>query len=434
MANDPLSPFVGALEGDVRDALLALCGVERDAVTAFALAGREGTPPGWLASITLSLDGASLVVDVADAKTPREAWFRTAHFAWAYRAAQHGDPFAMAPCARWLHALRARVEAADRAPIASPTVRAVLAAVEAYRPFARLRDGAFRLILGTPPGATGLLWLGAACDQDCAFCWQDRRAPSPPPERFARWLDEMLALGLRAVIVSGGEPTLRDDTLDLVRRARAAGASVVLETNGLRLADASYRRALREAGVGELSVSFHAADAATSEALTRAPGTHARTVEGIEGSLRDGMAVGLHCVVERANVDGLGAYADFVVRRFAGVRRVGFSLPTRYADVERYRRGLAPLDRVRPSLTGALRTLRAAGIEANWEGMGGFPPCAVEGEAVTGAWGASGDRVYGRACDGCPAKGACPGVPVEYLDACGEGALRPIARERMGGR
>lgn len=431
MANDPLSPFVGALEGDVRDALLALCGVEHAAVTGFALAGRGGPTPGWLASITLALDGASLVLDVADAKTPREAWFRTAHFAWAYRAAQHGDPFAIAPCARWLHALRARVEGADRALIATSAVRAVLDAVTAYQPFARLRDASFRLRMEGPSGPTGILWLGATCDQDCAFCWQDRRAPSPPPERFAQWLDELLASGVRAVILSGGEPTLREDTLDLARRARAAGAAVVLESNGLRLVDGVYRQALREAGVGELSVSFHAADATTSEALTRAPDTHARTVEGIEACLREGMAVGLHCVVERANVDGLGDYADFVVRRFAGVRRVGFSLPTRYADVERYRRGLAPLDRVRPALTRAIRVLRAAGIEANWEGMGGFPPCAVEGEAVTGAWGASGDRVYARACDGCPAKGACPGVPVEYLEACGEGALRPIARERM---
>ena len=126
MANDPLSPFVGALEGDVRDALLALCGVEHAAVTGFALAGRGGPTPGWLASITLALDGASLVLDVADAKTPREAWFRTAHFAWAYRAAQHGDPFAIAPCARWLHALRARVEGADRALIATSAVLSLI--------------------------------------------------------------------------------------------------------------------------------------------------------------------------------------------------------------------------------------------------------------------------------------------------------------------
>jgi len=151
--------------------------------------------------------------------------------------------------------------------------------------------------------------------------------------------------------------------------------------------------------------------------------------------------VGIHCVVERSNVAALSAHAAFVVERFvtpyrdvAGaprLRRVVYSLPTRYAEEERYRRGLAPLDLVRPGLSAALRTLRGAGVEGRMLGMGGFPLCAAEDaraerpkQDVSAA--ERGERVYGRACGDCAVRPGCGGVPTAYFEACGEGGLRPV--------
>lgn len=431
----PLSPFVGALATAVREALVALLALDSSQAGAFSLDARLSPTAGWTAALTVTLPSGDLVVDVADAATPREAWFRTAHFAWAYRSTSAGDPFAHPFAAQWLKDLCERVSRLDRAPLAPPAVRAMLDAVARYLPFARVRDESYRLLMPNPEGPAGILWLGFQCDQDCVVCWQDRAGPSPPPEYFSRWLDEMLAASARSVILSGGEPTLHPTLLDLAGRAHAAGAHTVIETNGLRLTDDGFRRALLAAGVGELSVSLHAADATTSEAITRAPGTHARTVAGVEACLRDGLPVGIHCVVERANAPGLAAHASFVVERFArpprGLRRVSYSLPTRYADQERYRRGLAPLGAVRPGLTAALRTLRGAGVEARFLGMGGFPLCAVEDPraecpAEPLSAGERGDRVYGRPCEGCAVRPWCGGVPAAYLEACGEGDLRPV--------
>lgn len=429
----PLSPFVGALATAVRDALIAALAVDPARVTAFALDARAAPSPGWNAALTVELPTGSLTLDMGDAGTPREAWFRTAHLACAYRATHGGDPFADPATVRWLNDLRERVSRLDRAPLAPPAVRAILDAASAYLPFARVRDESFRILMPGPSGLTAILWLGFHCDQNCVICWQDRDGASPPPARFSAWLDEMLAAEARSVILSGGEPTLHPSLLDFVRRARERGAYTIVETNGLRLADDDFRRALREAGVHEITVSLHAPDADTAEAITRAPGTHARTVAGIEACLRDGMAVGLHCVVERLNAPSLAAHAAFVVERFAGLRRVCYSLPTRYADGERYRRGIAPIDMVRPSLTRALRTLREAGIEARFLGMGGFPLCAVEdpraerpSQDLTAD--ERGDRIYGRPCEGCAVRPGCQGVPAVYFEACGEGGLRPVSR------
>lgn len=442
MATAPLSPFVGALASTVRDALVALLGLDPRHVGAFDLTATRDPQPRWNALLTLNLPSRPLVLDVADTTRAPQAWFRSAHLAWSYRAAAAGDdPFADPATARWLKALRERATRVDPGPLATPGVRAVLDAAARYMPFAGHGDESYRLVIPGEGGPTGILWLGFHCNQDCVVCWQPRVSTAPPTEVFLRWLDEMLAVPVRGVIVSGGEPTLHPALTELVRRARAGGAGTILETNAIRLADDALRGALIAAGLSEVSASLHAPDAATSEAITRAPGTHAQTVAGIEACLRDGLPVGIHCVVERANARGLAAHAAFVVERLAApyrdaagaplLRRVVYSLPTRYADEERYRRGLAPVDLVRPGLTAALRTLRAAGVEARIVGMGGFPLCAVEdprGERPRQDVSAAerGDRVYGRACGDCAVRPGCGGVPPAYLEACGDDGLRPV--------
>lgn len=432
----PLSPFVGALAAAVREALAGMLDLAPDQLGSFSLCARPGPAPGWSAELTVALPSCGVVLDVADAGSPRDAWFRTAHLAWAYRSTAGSDPFAHPAAARWLLDLRERVSRADRTPLAPPGVRAVLDAVARYLPFAAQGDDAYRLLMPGPDGPGAILWLGFRCNQDCVICWQDRAAPAPPAEFFSRWLDEMLAAGARGVILSGGEPTEHPSLLALVRRARAGGAHVILETNAIRLADDGLRRALIAAGLDEVSASLHAPDAETSEAITRAPGTHAQTVAGIEACLRDGLPVGIHCVVERRNAPSLAAHAAFVLERFAAphptlLRRVSYSLPTRYADEERYRRGLAPIEAVRPGLTAALRALRGAGVEARVLGMGGFPLCAVDDPRaerptrdVTEA--ERGDRVYGRPCAECAVRPGCGGVPAAYVEACGDGGLRPV--------
>ncbi|MFO0629325.1 MAG: hypothetical protein U0325_27360 [Polyangiales bacterium] len=65
-----LSRFVGDLVDDVRDALLALAGVERTA--GFALQRHEG---GAVAQLTVALPDGELTLEAFDAALRRDAWF-----------------------------------------------------------------------------------------------------------------------------------------------------------------------------------------------------------------------------------------------------------------------------------------------------------------------------------------------------------------------
>lgn len=427
MTRAGFTPWVDAYVSDARRAMGALIGVEESAVTAFALERAEGS--GWLARITVALPDGPVTLEAFDRAMTRQAWFRGERLGWGYHSPAGDDPFQRPATALWLRALRDRALAGDKPAVMTPALREALDAVSRYLPLAPGRDEDFRLLMPAPDGAVGALWLGVRCDQDCDVCWQNRRAAEPPAALFATWLDEMLAARPASIILSGGEPTLREDLPALVRRAKSQGAHVVLETHGMHLADDALRAVLRAARLDQLVVSLHSADAGVSDAVTRTPGGHARTLAGIEACLRDGLAVGIHAVVDARTAEGLAAHAALVLGRLRGVLRVSYSLPTRYFDGGRYGAAMAPLDLVRPNLIAAVQALRAGGVEARVLGMSGFPLCATEEPAPRRdvSDGERGGRVLGAACEGCSARTRCVGVPTDYLAVFGERGLRPRA-------
>ena len=202
-----------------------------------------------------------------------------------------------------------RLRDAERA---GALIDALQAALAAWRPFAGMEDRDFR----NGSDTEAIVRVGFRCNQDCGFCRQGRDWPGAPRSVLERWIDEMAAGGVRQLMISGGEPTIYPELLDLVRRARAAGLRPWLQTNAIRMAKPGFAQDSVDAGVEGLSVSYHAGDSALSDLLTRAPGTHVRTEAGIRASLRAGMRVGLNCVVGRRNLPHLPATAERIVAEF----------------------------------------------------------------------------------------------------------------------
>ena len=60
-------------------------------------------------------------------------------------------------------------------------------------------------------------------------------------------IDDLAAFGCPALLFSGGEPLMREDVVELIRRAGRAGMRTVLSTNGTLIAD---KLADELAGVG----------------------------------------------------------------------------------------------------------------------------------------------------------------------------------------
>ncbi|HEX4574165.1 MAG TPA: radical SAM protein [Gemmatimonadales bacterium] len=102
--------------------------------------------------------------------------------------------------------------------------------------------------------------LTRRCNLECAHCYISAGPAESAREELRtsecrRVLDEILALNpAPLVILSGGEPLLRDDLEQLAAHAAQAGATVVVGTNGTLLTEARIA-ALQAAGVRGVAVS-----------------------------------------------------------------------------------------------------------------------------------------------------------------------------------
>jgi pyruvate-formate lyase-activating enzyme len=305
---------------------------------------------------------------------------------------------------------------------------------------AAIEDRFYRHIEHAHTGATGLLRAGFRCNQDCHFCWQGRDWPSAPDELVFRWLDELAAHGVRRLTICGGEPTIWRPLPELIERAhRKYGMRVHMNTNAIRMRQDGFAARIAEAGLDTMLVSLHSHDPEISDRMTRAPGTHARTVLGIQAALDAGIAVVVNCAVERDNVETLADHARFVVRelvdgRARRVDMVNYSQPGRYHDEVEYLERIVPIDVAREHLALAGRVLDAAGVLLEITGSCGFPACATSEITNLVPWRAlttfdahhrSARTHAASACAGCAAQGECIGPRPEYLRKFGERGLVP---------
>lgn len=208
-----------------------------------------------------------------------------------------------------------------------------------------------------------LVRLGYSCNNACAFCAQGNLRSTEPPTSEEEVRKRLSAVSGEVVAFVGGEPTLYEGLLDWVREAKRAGArSVLVQTNGRRLAYMRYAAALKEAGADALDVSLHGSSAAMHEYHTAVPGSFAQTVTGIAHAREAGMDVGVSVVITRSNFRHL---TDIVrVAHARGATAVHFTMvaPHGRAGAAQMRL-VSPAELVRPYLLSALGWARSLGMQ-----------------------------------------------------------------------
>lgn len=135
--------------------------------------------------------------------------------------------------------------------------------------------------------------VGIGCSNSCLFCYQQGYRAL---QGYPRWMttEELrsrilwgLANGYDELSLTGGEPTIRPDFLDLVRFAREAGyRRVAVTTNGWMLANPEFFAAAVAAGLTSVGVSIHGPDAQTHERLTQRPGSFRRAIETVRNAVK----------------------------------------------------------------------------------------------------------------------------------------------------
>lgn len=281
--------------------------------------------------------------------------------------------------------------------------------------------------------ATGLVRTGFRCNQDCGMCWQSRDWGRYGPDQIIRWIEDLRAAGVRRLSISGGEPTLDAQLPRYLSHARDIGFEhLVIETNAIQLAKPGLARRLADAGLANAFVSLHSADAATSDLITRAPGTHERTIRGVRALIDAGVKVVFNAVMTRQGLDELEALPGFLHREFAGAFD---SLMISYPTLP-YEPALLPTiipepARLRTVLKATLARAFALGVPVQGlDGPCGPPLCAFGADRRITDLGPVPELVSFRshvpACDRCAVKSACLGVRKIDVELFGEACVAPL--------
>ncbi|AMY12050.1 Antilisterial bacteriocin subtilosin biosynthesis protein AlbA [Luteitalea pratensis] len=266
------------------------------------------------------------------------------------------------------------------------------------------------------------------CNLACEHCYLDAGGkPQVESENFAdrselgteecfRVIDEIATFAPECLtILTGGEPLLRRDILEIVQRAAERELWVVVGTNGVRITENVARR-LAAAGARGLSLSLDALDPERHDRFRNVRGAWRNTVEGAEILNATGLPFIVQTTAGSHNIAELEAIADFAHERLAAkVWNLYFLVPTGrgqfVSDISpaQYDEVLASLYRIQRKYSGRMlvnakcaphyiKTVlqNAAAQEDPVVGQ-------AESTSVSSLPGLPGIRTYSGGAGGCPA-------------------------------
>lgn len=159
------------------------------------------------------------------------------------------------------------------------------------------------------------------CNLACTYCLPDGKVAFTPHENFltaddfVRLVSVFGEMGVERVRITGGEPLLRKDILEIVSGIRALPGirTIHLSTNGVLLE--RMARPLRAAGVSGVNISVDTLD---PELFVRMAGEDflSRVLSGLDAALESGMSpVKINAVILRGvNEDDIERVADLSAR------------------------------------------------------------------------------------------------------------------------
>ena len=179
------------------------------------------------------------------------------------------------------------------------------------------------------------------CNLTCAFCELPHQARDLTLGQLAPLLDEAAGMGIRNLVLTGGEPLLHPEFFAIAAHAKRRDFGINVTSNGWTLERDAAR--IGTTRIDSISVSLDGNEA-THDALRGIPGSHARALAGLRALRREAprVALAVYSVATNRNMQELGDVlalarsldADF---NFWPVNNVPELYITSEADREAYR-------------------------------------------------------------------------------------------------
>jgi radical SAM protein len=178
-----------------------------------------------------------------------------------------------------------------------------------------------------------LVWeLTQACELTCKHCRADAQPDRHPDELTTAegktLLNEARAFGEnQLVVLSGGDPLARDDTVELVEYGADRGLLMTLTPSGTASLTPDRVAALDDAGARRLALSIDGGSRAAHDEFRGEPGSFESTVRAAEAAREAGLPLQINTTVCAETVDQLPAIRELVADLGAVLWSVFFLVP-----------------------------------------------------------------------------------------------------------
>lgn len=166
--------------------------------------------------------------------------------------------------------------------------------------------------------------LTRACAYACEHCRADAQPRRDPGELDTReafaLVDDLAELGTGPILVlTGGDPLMRRDVLEIAAHARDRGLRVALTPTATALTTPARMRKARAAGVGTVAFSLDAPEAALHDRFRGFPGSFERTLRGLESATAEGLGLQVNTTACALNEHAIERMPDLL--RGLGIMR-----------------------------------------------------------------------------------------------------------------
>ncbi|VAX23506.1 Radical SAM heme biosynthesis protein AhbC, 12,18-didecarboxysirohaem deacetylase [hydrothermal vent metagenome] len=159
-----------------------------------------------------------------------------------------------------------------------------------------------------------VIWnLTRYCNLECVHCYSSSKARNfnneLSTEQTFKVVGDLKRAGVPALILSGGEPLLRDDTLDIAKRAREVGIITSLSTNGTQI-DEQMADRVAEADFSYVGISLDGMEE-IHDRFRGLKGSFKLAVDGLRRCKERGLKAGTRFTLTKLNIEDLPAIFDF---------------------------------------------------------------------------------------------------------------------------
>lgn len=168
--------------------------------------------------------------------------------------------------------------------------------------------------------------LDYQCNNNCIFCYEkgNRNIESKTTEEVKEEIKAVVKDGYDSIHFIGGEPSIRDDIIELIKYAKSLEIEcVMMTTNGRRFCYNDFAEAVIKAGLNQVIFSIHGHNSEVHDKIIQVEGGFAQMIKGIVNLKKLGFnGIGTNTTICKLNYRYLENIAE-ILKKF-GIKRAEF--------------------------------------------------------------------------------------------------------------